>query len=238
MDAPMISSSLCKLLNENRAYSAFSFCAVIASLVPLMFKGNALWMNVVEYVTVAIFIFDYIARWITAQHIVKHGKLSFLIYPFTPMAIVDLLTILPTFFLINDGFRALRVIRLVLLARLFRFVRNSRSVKILASVMERERAMLAVVCVMALVYVYVTALIMFNVEPDTFDTFFDAIYWSCISLTTVGYGDLYPVSTAGQAISMLSALMGIAVVALPAGIITGGYIDAMREYPRENEAAE
>ena len=75
----------------------------------------------------------------------------------------------------------------------------------------------------------VSALIIFNVEPESFDTLFDAIYWATVSLTTVGYGDIYPVTTAGRVITMLSSVFGIAVVALPAGIITAGYMNAINE---------
>lgn len=64
--------------------------------------------------------------------------------------------------------------------------------------------------VLAIGYIFVSALIVFNIEPDTFSTFFDAIYWATVSLTTVGYGDIYAVSFAGKIITMLSALMGIA----------------------------
>ena len=145
------------------------------------------------------------------------------------MAIIDLLTILPTFILINQGFKALRIIRLVLILRLFRFVKKSKSFSVITEVIRRERSVLGVVCLIAVGYIFLTALIVFSVEPDTFDSFFDAIYWACVSLTTVGYGDLYPISTLGRAIAMLSSLVGIAIIALPAGIITGGYIDVMRE---------
>ena len=72
-------------------------------------------------------------------------------------------------------------------------------------------------------------MIVFNVEPDTFSNFFDAVYWACVSLTTVGYGDIYPVSTAGRIFTMLSSIVGIAIVALPSGIITAGYMDALRD---------
>lgn len=116
-----------------------------------------------------------------------------------------------------------------MILRLFRFVKKSKSFSVITEVIRRERSVLGVVCLIAIGYIFLTALIVFNVEPDTFDSFFDAIYWVCVSLTTVGYGDLYPISTLGRAIAMLSSLVGIAIIALPAGIITGGYIDVMRE---------
>ena len=61
-----------------------------------------------------------------------------------------------------------------------------------------------------------------------FEDFFEAVYWATVSLTTVGYGDLYPVSTAGRVIAMLSSFFGIAVIALPAGIITAGFMERLQ----------
>ena len=89
---------------------------------------------------------------------------------------------------------------------------------------------IAAVCVLACGDIELSALIMFQVEPDSFDTFFDAIYWAVVTLTTVGYGDIYPTSEIGRIVSMMSSFMGIAIVALPTGIITAGY---MRELSRE-----
>lgn len=217
------------LVNENRVYAIFSFIVVIASLIPLTIKDSPTWAVALEYATTGVFIFEYIARWLSASVTIKKDAASFLIYPFTPMAIIDLVTILPTFILLNQGFKALRIIRLVLILRLFRFAKKSRSFYVISEVIKRERAILGVVCLIAIGYIFLTSLILFNVEPDTFDSFFDAIYWACVSLTTVGYGDLYPVSMAGRAIAMISSFVGIAIIALPAGIITGGYIDVMHE---------
>ena len=73
---------------------------------------------------------------------------------------------------------------------------------------------------------------MFTVEAESFDSFFEAVYWATMSLTTVGYGDIYPVSFMGRAITMISSLMGIAIIALPSSIITAGYI---RELNRRME---
>ncbi len=72
-------------------------------------------------------------------------------------------------------------------------------------------------------------------EPDSFDDFFDAVYWATDSLTTVGYGDIYPVSDAGRVITMLSSVFGIAVVALPSGIITAGYMDKISKTNKYKE---
>ena len=88
-------------------------------------------------------------------------------------------------------------------------------------------SLLAVLC-LAIGYILVSALAIFNVEPETFNTFFDAVYWAVVSLTTVGYGDLYPSSDVGRTIAMISSLMGVAVVALPSGIITAGLLDELR----------
>lgn len=100
-------------------------------------------------------------------------------------------------------------------------------VLIVRTVRDAKDSLLAV-GYLALGYITVSALVVFNVEPETFHTFFDALYWSTVSLTTVGYGDIYPVSFAGRCVTMLSSLLGIALVALPAGIVTAGYMSALQ----------
>ena len=82
---------------------------------------------------------------------------------------------------------------------------------------------------LAIAYVVISALLIFNVEPDSFNTFFDAIYWATVSLTTMGYGDIYPVTTIGRVVTIFSSVLGIAIVALPAGIITAGYMSELQE---------
>jgi voltage-gated potassium channel len=113
--------------------------------------------------------------------------------------------------------------------RVFKALRYSRSLVIIASVIRHSRHALGAVAMLAISYILVSALIVFNVEPDSFPGFFDAVYWATVSLTTVGYGDLYPVTTMGRLVAMISSLFGIAVVALPAGIITAGYMEALQK---------
>ena len=192
---------------------------IVASLLPLCFKESSPILESIEYACVLVFIVDYLARWATADLKLRKGALSFLIYPFTPMAIIDLASILPVFNALNDALRTLRA---------FKLIRYSKSTTAIAAVFEKQReALLAVLC-LAIGYILVSALVIFNVEPDTFNTFFDAVYWAVVSLTTVGYGDLYPSSDVGRTIAMISSLMGVAVVALPSGIITAGLLDELR----------
>lgn len=82
---------------------------------------------------------------------------------------------------------------------------------------------------MAIGYVLISALVIFNVEPETFDNFFESVYWATVSLTTMGYGDIYPVTTIGRIVTMISSFVEIAIVALPAGIITAGYMNRIQE---------
>lgn len=213
----------------SRIYDISMMLVIFASLVPLAFKEQPLAFLWLDRITVTIFIVDYILRFATADLKLKgKGIRSFVIYPFTPMAIIDLLSILPSITILNSGFRLLKIFRLMRTFRVFRVfkaVRYSKNIMLILRVLKRQRDSLLVVLWLAIAYVLVSALIIFNVEPQTFDSFFDAIYWATVSLTTVGYGDIYPVSMAGQVITMLSAVLGIAIVALPASIITAGYME-------------
>ena len=217
-------------IREKLAFAAAELPDAVGSLI----DSNAA-LEAVEYACVVVFILDYLARWVTADLKLGKGALSFVIYPFTPMAIIDLLSILPVFLALNDAFRTLRVLRLFRAARAFKLIRYSRSASAISAVFEKQRqALLAVLC-FAIAYILVSALVVFNVEPDTFHTFFDAVYWAVVSLTTVGYGDLYPSTDVGRAIAMISSLMGVAVVALPSGIITAGMLDELRGGENEDD---
>ena len=148
---------------------------------------------------------------------------------------VDLISILPSFVAISSGLKLFRIFRMVRAFRVFKMFRYSKSVRIIMSVLQRSKGSLIAVCTMALAYIIVSALVVFNVEPDSFDTFFDAVYWATVSLTTVGYGDIYPITTTGRIVTMFSSLFGVAVVALPAGIITAGYMSEINNDSNKGE---
>ncbi len=225
-------------ISDNRTtlgniYDIFMIVAIIASLFPLAFKSTCTAFEIIDYITVVIFIIDYILRLITADYKLPNKKgLAFLLYPFTPMAIIDLLSILPSLRLFNNGFKLLRLFRFARALRVLRalkFVRYSKNVLLIIEVFKRQKKVLLTVVSFAVAYILISALVVFNVEPTSFNTFFDAIYWATVSLTTVGYGDIYPVSTIGRIITMLSSIFGVAIIALPSGVITAGYLDALNE---------
>ena len=214
-------------------YDIGMIIVIVISLVPLAFKWESKTFNILDKVCVSIFIIDYILRWATADYkFDKKGIVSFLRYPSSPMAVVDLISILPSLSFISSGFKLLRILRMIRamrVLRVFKAMRYSKSFEIIGNVLRSSKNSLMAVCVLAGGYILISALVIFNVEPDSFGSFFDAIYWATVSLTTVGYGDIYPVSTLGRIITMISSIFGIAIVALPAGIITAGYMNEINK---------
>ena len=211
------------------AYDLTMMLFIVTSILPLAFKTNNIFFHYTDIITTAVFILDYAFRWMTAD--LKFGKKtvgSFIKYPFTLWAIIDLVSILPGISALNNSFKLFRLFRIFRTFRIFRVFkafRYSKSLLIIVNVIKKSKEALLAVCTLAVGYILISALIIFNVEGSSFETFFDAIYWATVSLTTVGYGDIYPVTTAGRIITMISSVFGIAIVALPAGIITAGYMD-------------
>ena len=225
---------------SSRIYDFGMLFFIIISLVPLAFREQYELFYWFDYISVSIFIIDYLLRWLTADYKLPNRPKwqAFLLNPFTVYAIIDLLSILPSFLVLNKALKMLRITRLAKILRVFKFIRYSKNVQILFRVLRRESRILLTVFWLAVVYIFMTALIMFNVEEsDMFADFFDALYWATTTLTTVGYGDICPTTDVGRVISMLSAIMGVAVIALPSGVITASYLDELREM-KEKESAE
>lgn len=227
--------------NDNlisKLYDRIMQLAIFVSIIPLMFRGQNVIFTTIESVVTILFVTDYLLRWLTADlRSKKKGIWAFVIYPFTLIAIIDLLTILPAISYVNDSLRVLRTWRLLRILRIAKVFKYYEPLQIVMEVFRKKAPVLLTVVGFALFYIFVTALFMFNVEqsvnPKTgelfFDDFFDALYWSTCTLTTVGYGDIYPISDIGRIVSMISALVGIAIIALPSGIITAGYMEEVQE---------
>ena len=217
---------------SSNIYDIFMMITIILSIVPLAFKTEYSVFVIIDKVAVVIFIIDYLLRLLTADYKLNKGALSFLLYPITPMALIDLLCILPSLSIISSSFRLLKLFRLLRTFRVFRIfkaVRYSKSIMLLKNVFRNSKKPLISVGFLAMAYILISALVIFNAEPDTFENFFDAIYWATVSLTTMGYGDIYPVTTIGRIITMVSSIFGIAIIALPSGIITAGLMEEINK---------
>ena len=227
--------------NDNlisKLYDRIMQLAIFVSIIPLMFRGQNVIFTTIESVVTILFVTDYLLRWLTADlRSKKKGIWAFVLYPFTLIAIIDLLTILPAISYVNDSLRVLRTWRLLRILRIAKVFKYYEPLQIVMEVFRKKAPVLLTVVGFALFYIFVTALFMFNVEqsvnPKTgelfFDDFFDALYWSTCTLTTVVYGDIYPISDIGRVVSMISALVGIAIIALPSSIITAGYMEEVQE---------
>jgi len=233
----------------SRVYDIVLIAAIIVSLIPLTFKHELWWFRITDKVTVVIFIIDYILRLITADYKYgNHSWKSFVRYPFSPMALIDLISILPSLTIMNNLFKLLRTFRLLRTIslvratrvtktiRVLKTVRYSRSASIFNRIVRESRNALTVVMLFVISYIFLTALIVFNLEPQVFRHFVDALYWSTLTLTTVGYGDIVPQTLVGKLITMCSSFVGIAVIALPSGIFSASYITILnREREQERE---
>lgn len=225
----------------DKASSIYDFSmlfAIIISIIPLAFKQAPDIFKYTDYFTTALFIIDYVLRYATADLKLEGKSLPFLRYPFTMWAIIDLISILPALTILSSGFKLFRLFRIFRTFRVFRVLkafRYSKNFEIISKVIIESKDALIAVGTLAVGYIFVSALVIFNVESESFESFFDAIYWACVSLTTVGYGDIYPVSTVGRIVTMMSSILGIAVVALPAGIITAGYMEVINEEKMNEE---
>ena len=220
---------------SSRVYDLFIMLISVISVIPLAFRTVpeqlASVLNYTEIICVYILFLDYILHWMTHDYkINRDGIIPFVLYPFSLMAVIDLVALLPSLGLLPASFKVLRLLRL---AKLLTY---SRSCAHIVRVFKKEQKTLCSVLLIAIFYIFISALIMFQNEPvETFGNFFDALYWSTTALTTVGYGDYYPHSDIGKLISMVSSLFGVAVIALPAGIVTAGFVDEIQSDIQGNE---
>lgn len=214
----------------SKSYNIANILITLISLIPLLFHQQTEALIIVEGLTIVFFVIDYILRFMTAD--IKFGYkkplVAFISYPFTPYAIIDLLAILPFLTVLNQSLRLFRLFRLarsLRIFRTFRVFRFSKSYALLERTIKKQKDSLILVIGLTLAYIFIAALLVFNIEPETFPSFLEALYWSTASVTTVAYGDVYPTSVIGQVFSMLSYLVGVMIIALPTSVITAGYID-------------
>ena len=189
----------------------------------------------VEYITIFIFCVEYILRIWTAEYLYPdkskgRSKLRFLV---SFDGIVDFFTIVPVFFL--SGFVIFRMLRVARIFHLFRLNAKYDSFNVITTVLYEKRNQIISSVFIVLILMLASSLCMYSVEhdaqPAVFRNAFSGIWWSMSTLLTVGYGDIYPITTLGRVMAIGIAYLGVGVVAIPAGIIIAGFVE---QYQRKS----
>lgn len=202
--------------------------------IPPWFTSTLWYMEVVSTI---IFSIEYLLRIYVAD--LQYPELSpfraRLRYMRSFMAVIDLLAILPFYvpYIIPIDLRVLRMLRIIRLLRIFKLNRYTTALSTIGDVFKRKKHQLLSSIAVVLMLMIIAAVIMYNIEseaqPEAFDNALSALWWAVATLTTVGYGDVYPVTVLGKILSAVIALLGIGLVAVPTGIISSGFVEHLEE---------
>jgi len=213
-----------------------SILSVILESVPSISDQYREFFVASEIIIVAIFTIEYALRlWsCTEDRRYQQPIMGRLKYALTIFALIDLVAILPfylPFFVAFDA-RFLRVLRLIRFVRVAKLARYSESAGLMARVIRREKESLVFTFFLIIVLMVFASCLMFQaeneVQPEKFGSIPDTMWWAIATITTVGYGDVVPITPIGKALGAFIAILGVGMVAMPAGIIVSGYIEEIK----------
>ncbi len=226
----------------SQAESIFMFCLILLNTVSIVLETvqpikarYTLWFEMLETVSVALFTLEYLGRLWSCVVVPEYasplvGRLRFAL---TPGSLIDLISILPFYLSLAElDLRILWMLRFLRLFRLLKLTRYSVAISLLGGTIHSRRAeLLATGLLMFLVLIIASTLMFFaehEAQPDKFPDIPTAMWWAVITLTTIGYGDVFPVTAIGKVIGGFIAIVGIGFVALPTGIISVGFVEELR----------
>ncbi len=230
-----------------RALSWLLVALIATNVVALILGSEAAfaaryggWLLAFERLSVMLFTLEYAARVWAAVEAPRHRRplLGRLRYMLTPLALIDLVAILPFYlaFLLPLDLRFMRVFRLVLI---FKLTRYQVSMSLLARVLRNEAGPIAAAVFVLAMLLMVAAsfawLAEHEAQPEVFASILDALWWAVVTMTTVGYGDMVPITPLGRLLGGLIAVIGLGMVALPAGLLASGFSEQLHHRRREFE---
>lgn len=210
-------------------------CNLIATLLSTFEEAEPYMqlIHAVEFVTIIIFVIEYILRLWTAEYLYPDKKRwkAVMGFVFSFYGIIDLLTFFPYFLPIffPAGAVAFRVFRVIRIFRLFQINAQYDAFNVITNVLkEKKNQIISSVC-MVLIFMVAASLCMYGLEheaqPDQFKNAFSGIWWSVSTLLTVGYGDIYPITVMGRIMAIVISFLGVGMVAIPTGIISAGFVE-------------
>ena len=197
----------------------------------------------IELISVLIFTGEYLLRLWTADHLypASSSVKARVNYILSFLAIVDLLAILPFYlpFIFPIDLRVLRMVRLLRLLRLLKVNRYTSSLSTVGNVVKRKASQLIASMFVVIILMVMASILMYSIEfdaqPEVFQNAFSGFWWAIATMTTVGYGDIYPITIAGKALGAVIALLGIGLVAVPTGIISAGFMENITHESQQEE---
>ncbi|MCL2762690.1 MAG: ion transporter [Treponema sp.] len=194
-----------------------------------------------ELFSIAIFTIDYLLRLWTAPckfTASKYVFVPYIRYIFSFLGVIDLLAILPFYlpFFMSIDLRILRILRIFRLLRVLKLSRYNNSFRLIVNVLQRQKEKLYITIFFMIIMILLASSVMYFIEnpvqPDKFPNIPATLWWAVATLTTIGYGDIYPITILGKMLGGVIAIMGIGLIAMPSGIISMGLIN---EYEREKK---
>lgn len=224
----------------SRGYDFFITAIIVINLAVALagtfsgfYQRHMVLLEAIEHVTAALFAVDYILRILSAKYIFPRPTemRSVLRYVCSFAGVIDLLSFLPTFLPVffPVGAVAFRIFRIIRIFRLFRINTYYDSLNAITEVLSKKRQQLASSVFIILVLMLASSLCMYSVEheaqPEVFRNAFSGLWWSVSTLLTVGYGDIYPITTLGKILGIVITFLGVGMVAIPTGIISAGFVE-------------
>ena len=241
--------SIYNILYKNKKVAKFIYGLIILNIVALILESyKELRLSYqglfqfIEVVSVIIFTIEYVLR-IWVADINKEFNNSRLKFIVSPLGLVDLLAILPFYLMfLPIDLRVVRILRLLRLLRVFKLGRFSKSLKTISEVLKETKADLSITLFFVFILLVLSSTLMYYFEneaqPEKFKSIGHSFWWAIATLTTVGYGDVYPVTAIGKFLSAIIALIGIGFIALPTGIISSAFVDRIQHNKNKKNTKE
>jgi len=218
--------------------------AFIVSTSPSLSPEHKSLLEKIEIVASLVFTIEYVLRlWVcTVDRRYSHPLWGRLRYAMTPLSLIDLVSILPFYaLLLFPNLSFVNLIRLLRLLRLLKMSRYSESFRTLGAVLYAKKEELSATAFAVFILLIFASSVMYFVEyeahPEAFGSIPDAMWWGVVTLTTVGYGDIYPITPLGKFLGAILAFLGIGIFALPAGIIASGFSEEVQRKKQEKNTA-
>ncbi len=228
----------------NRWFNLLIISLIILSVLEIILESypslNIKYKNkfyLFESIAVSIFTIEYLLRVWTADLLYPqlnsfNARIKFI---FSPLGIIDLLAIIPFFlpFIFKFDLRFIRILRITRLLMIFKLNRHTKVLHLLGSIFKEKWSELSITIFVTFILILISSTLMYYVEhdiqPDKFPNIISTCWWSIATLTTIGYGDVIPITGWGKLLSGIIALLGIGLVALPTGILSAAFIEKMEE---------